>query len=114
MRLCRALCLSLTGLLVWARVHGGQLPKGNGGGTNAVAFLARGVVRELKADGKTIVIEHEAISNYMAAMTMPFKVKDSKELADIRFGDQVSFRLQVTETESWIDRISPTRSLGTP
>ena len=38
--------------------------------------MAKGTVMELKPDGRTVVIRHEAISNYMAAMTMPFKVKD--------------------------------------
>jgi protein SCO1/2 len=41
----------------------------------------------------------------MAAMTMPFKVKTSKELAGVRAGDEVLFLLHVTDTESWIDQI---------
>jgi protein SCO1 len=53
-----------------------------------------------------VVIRHEAISNYMAAMTMPFKVKDSKELAGLQSGDEISFRLQVTDVESWVDHIA--------
>ncbi len=43
---------------------------------NLRSFAARGVVRELEADGSTILLSHEAITNYMDAMTMPFKVKD--------------------------------------
>ena len=38
-------------------------------------FPGPGMVMEFKPDGRTVVIRHEAISNYMAAMTMPFKVK---------------------------------------
>ena len=34
-------------------------------------FSVKGVVKELEADSKTVIIQHEAISNYMAAMTMP-------------------------------------------
>lgn len=63
---------------------------------------------ELKPDGRTVVIRHEAISNYMAAMTMPFKVKDPGELAGLRKGDEISFRLQVTDVESWVDHITKT------
>jgi len=37
---------------------------------------------------------------------MPFKVKEPKELTDLRPGDQVSFRLSVTDTESWIDQVA--------
>ena len=78
--------------------------------TNALArvFVAQGIVTKLEPDGRTIVIRHEAISNYMAAMTMPFTVKDPAELAGLRSGDAVSFRLQVTETESWVDQFHRT------
>src|SRR6266446_9454844 len=75
------------------------------GEANLRRFAARGLVKELKADGSTILLSHEAITNYMDAMTMPFKVKEPKELTDLRPGDQVSFRLSVTATESWIDQV---------
>src|SRR6266436_1524243 len=68
-------------------------------------FEARGVIRELRPDTDSVVIQHEAISNYMDAMTMPFKVRQRAELKGLRAGDVVNFRLQVSETESWIDRI---------
>ena len=67
--------------------------------------MAKGTVMELKPDGRTVVIRHEAISNYMAAMTMPFHVKDPRELAGVRRGDEISFQLHVTDTESWVDGI---------
>ena len=71
-------------------------------------FAAKGVVMELKPDGRTVVIRHEAVSNYMAAMTMPFTVKDPGELAGLQRGDEISFRLQVTGTASWIGHIIKT------
>jgi len=75
---------------------------------NVQTFTATGVVRELKADGKTVVVTHEAIANYMDAMTMPFKVKEPGELAGLRTGDTIRFCLRVTDTESWIGQISQT------
>jgi len=57
---------------------------------------------------RSIVIAHEAISNYMKAMTMPFKVKKAADLAGLQSGDQISFMLHVTDTESWVDHISLT------
>ena len=75
-------------------------------GTNVRTFAAKGVVEELKPDSRTVVIRHEAISNYMAAMTMPFKVKDQNELAGVLAGDEVLFQLHVTGTESWVDQIT--------
>jgi len=41
----------------------------------------------------------------MPSMTMPFAVRDSKEIAGMRVGDPISFRLTVTENDSWIDQV---------
>ena len=67
--------------------------------TNVQTFFVRGVVKELKADGKTVVIDHEEIPNYMAKMTMPFKVKDTNQLASLGTNDPIHFRLNVAEYE---------------
>jgi protein SCO1 len=97
----------LPGLLVFTNVNADEPSSfSNQCATNVQTFAAKGVVKELKADGRTAVIKHAAISNYMDAMTMPFEAKEPKELAGLQPGDEISFRLQVTETESWIDRIS--------
>src|SRR5271154_2505069 len=36
---------------------------------------------------------------------MPFKVKVQTELAGFQRGDEITFQLHVTETESWVDHI---------
>jgi protein SCO1/2 len=69
-------------------------------------FAANGIVEEVRPGAGSIVIRHQAISNYMAAMTMPFKVKSHADLAGVRAGDEISFKLHVTDNESWIDRIT--------
>lgn len=74
----------------------------------ARAFLVNGVIKELKADGTNVIIAHDAVAGYMDAMTMPFKARDPKDFVGLRRGDKVTFRLRVTETESWIDQISST------
>jgi protein SCO1/2 len=71
-------------------------------------FGVKGVVREIKPDGHTLVVKHEEITNYMAAMTMPFRARDTNELAGLTPGDEIAFRLSVTEDESWIDRVKRT------
>jgi len=80
----------------------------SGVGATVQKFLVKGVVRELKPDGRTLVVRHEEIPNYMAAMTMPFRVKDTNELSMIRAGDEITFRLSVTEEESWMDHVRKT------
>src|SRR2546423_626544 len=80
-------------------------------GTQQV-FQVKGIVKKVEADGKTIEIRHEEIPDYMPAMTMPFEAKNPKELAGLKDGDAVSFRLTVTETDSWIDQIRQLSSAG--
>jgi protein SCO1/2 len=68
-------------------------------------FQVKGVVMAVKPEEKTVRIRHEEIPGYMEAMTMPFEVKDTNELAGLGEGDTVTFRMMVTETDGWIDQI---------
>jgi protein SCO1/2 len=77
-------------------------------------FATRGVVQRLDPGGRSVVIQHEAIPDFMPAMTMPFHVKATNELAGMKAGDAVSFRLLVTEEESWIDQVNRIRSAVAP
>jgi protein SCO1/2 len=63
---------------------------------------------EVHPEEKSVRIKHEEIPGYMQAMTMPFDVKDAKELSGIEAGDPVSFRMIVTDTYGWIDQIRKT------
>lgn len=69
------------------------------------SFQARGVVERVIPEENTLVISHDAIASYMEAMTMPFKVLRPEEMRGVQPGNQISFRLSVTDTESWIDQI---------
>ncbi|MBI3851425.1 MAG: SCO family protein [Verrucomicrobia bacterium] len=69
-------------------------------------FHVKGVIQELQPDGKTAVIKHEEIPGYMKAMTMPFEVKDAKELIGLKAGDVISFRMVVTKKEGWIEQLT--------
>ena len=95
------------GLLISPSVKSaGVFLSANESETNVQTFAANGVVRAINTDARTVLIQHGAISNYMSAMTMPFKVKDTKALAALQAGDEISFQLHVTETESWVDQFS--------
>jgi protein SCO1/2 len=73
--------------------------------TNRQVFQVKGVVRELKPNGKTAVIAHETIPDYMEAMTMDFDVKDKRELTGLKAGDAISFRMVVTKDDGWIEDV---------
>lgn len=74
--------------------------------TNQQTFEVRGVVTELPADGRSVVIKHEPIPDYMPAMTMPFEVRDTNELSGLQPGDAISFRMIVRSNDAWIERIA--------
>src|SRR5438552_15018434 len=79
--------------------------------THQKVFQVKGVVIAVKPREKSIEIKHEEIPGYMPAMTMPFDVRDTNELAGLQPGDAVSFRLIDAGTEGWIDQI---RKLAIP
>lgn len=68
-------------------------------------YEARGIVRGVASDRRTIDVEHEAIPGFMPSMTMPFSLRDQKQIAGLAIGDAISFRLSVTDRDSWIDQI---------
>jgi protein SCO1/2 len=105
------LTISTTLAVLWASTGAkcASLP-----GPVVSVYSARGVVEEIKLDGKTVIIRHQAISNYMAAMTMPFQVKDTNELAGLERGSLIDFDLCVTTNESWVARIVKTGSVSLP
>ncbi len=96
----------LTGAVSCTRDTAGQQTAASVPPSGTQIFSVTGLVKELKPDNKTVVVQHEEIPNYMQAMTMPFEVRDTNELAGLKTGDQVSFRLLVTEKDGWIDQLT--------
>jgi protein SCO1/2 len=105
MHSCKKRTITLSFILLtlaWFSVRSAELPAPAAVGETRL-FQATGVVRETRPGDGTIVISHGAISNYMAAMTMPFKVRDTGEITGLQRGDEITFRLHVAENESWVD-----------
>lgn len=68
-------------------------------------YETRGIVRGLAPDHRTIDVEHEDIRGFMPSMTMPLSAHDEKEVADLKLSDAISFRLNVTDEDVWIDHV---------
>ena len=45
----------------------------------------------------------------MPSMTMPFVARDPKEVADLKTGEAISFRMTVTQKDFWIDNVKKIR-----
>lgn len=74
--------------------------------SGARTYVVRGVVRgapDLTA--RNVTIQHEDVPGFMPAMTMDFEFRDPQEVAAIRVGDAVAFKLVVTEKDSWITNV---------
>lgn len=67
-------------------------------------YKARGVVKEIVSPSRAR-IAHEAIPNYMPAMTMALDAKNTNELAGIKEGDQITFDLVTTDDDGWIENV---------
>ncbi len=65
----------------------------------------RGRVVAVNQDGEQVTLAHEEIPGYMAAMTMPFNVKDSWALSVLAPGQNVEATLVVQGDRSWIEDI---------
>lgn len=68
-------------------------------------YQVRGLVRGLPPGHKAIEVEHEEVPGFMPAMTMPFEVRGEQEIAQLVIGDAISFQLNVTQRDSWIDQV---------
>lgn len=66
---------------------------------------ARGVIKSISADGKTLTIKHEAIPGYMAAMTMPFDVARPALSAGLKAGDAIAFTFHQDDDHLVIDSV---------
>jgi protein SCO1/2 len=99
----RILSLAVSLTLVMA-THNPARPAEQPAAPNQVHHV-RGVVRQIAPDRLRVVIQHEMITNYMVAMTMPFIVRDTNELNGVAAGDTITFLLNVAEDTHWISGI---------
>ncbi len=75
----------------------------------AKRYTARGVVVHADPAGTAhsrVTISHEPIAGFMDAMVMPFVMRPMSLGEGLMPGDRVEFRLRVTRSSSWVDRLT--------
>lgn len=72
-------------------------------------YAMSGMVLELDLQRKSVVISHDPVSGVMPAMTMPFEVRDARELTGLAPGTIVSFTLVLTRELGYIERVKAIR-----
>jgi protein SCO1/2 len=68
-------------------------------------YYLQGVVQSLDTRNHTATIKHHEIKGFMDAMTMEFPVKDPREFAKLRTGEQIAATVFVQDTNFWIGEV---------
>jgi protein SCO1/2 len=71
----------------------------------ATTHSATGLVLRVDPSASILTLSHDEVPGLMEAMVMPFDVRGSSQLAGVRPGDRVSFRLVMRKDGSHIDRV---------
>ncbi len=71
----------------------------------ATRYAATGMVLDVDPDRSTLTVSHDEVPGFMDAMVMPLNVRRARQLAGVRPGDRISFRLVVGKESSHIDRV---------
>lgn len=66
-------------------------------------YELKGKVVNVDKKGRLVSLAHEAITDYMEAMTMPFRLRDETALDIMQEGDKVTATLVVTDSRSWLE-----------
>ncbi len=80
----------------------------SGEGGSAKSFEVRGVIQDIRQEGRILIIDHEEIPGYMRQMIMPFEVAEGEPDRDLKPGDEIEFVYEVEEIDSWIRDIRKT------
>src|SRR4051812_14327830 len=63
-------------------------------------YQLQGQILDVKPETSEVLVKHGDIPGFMPAMTMPYKVRDGKQLAGKEPGDLITATLVVGETEA--------------
>ncbi len=78
---------------------------------DAQRYDLKGTVVSVDRARKIINVDHEEIPGYMAAMRMPFPLKDADALRVVEPGDTIQATLVVADTEYWLESPAITKKL---
>jgi protein SCO1/2 len=89
-------CLSVAGGCGRPSAPASRTPeKAKAAGRTTLSYRLVGEVREVDPGARSVTIRHEAIPDFMPAMTMKFTLKDRAAFDDLRKGDEVEGNLRV-------------------
>ena len=72
----------------------------------AKRYQLQGIVVSLDRVKAEIVVNHQEIPGYMAAMTMPYAVRDDRALASLSPGDEITADVVVEQSNVWLEKVA--------
>jgi protein SCO1 len=73
--------------------------------SGAKRYQLKGKVVSIGSDNKQMVVNGEAIPGFMDAMAMPYAVKDTAALSNVKAGDQITADVLVNKDGAVLDNI---------
>jgi Cu/Ag efflux protein CusF len=89
-------------------------PAENAAPSSAKHYHLKGKVVSIDKQAKMLNVDSEAIPDFMAAMTMPYKVKPEGELEKLHPGDAITADLLVQDEGAWLENIAVTGHSSPP
>ena len=77
-------------------------------------YELKGEVQKLDAKNKVATIKHEAIGDWMGAMTMDFRVKEQADLDKLKEGAAVKGTVFVQGFDFWVGEVADPNSAPPP
>jgi protein SCO1/2 len=68
-------------------------------------YTMQGQILSVAPDRMETNVKHEEIKGFMPAMTMPYKVRDAKQLADLKPGDLITSTLVVVSNDAYLEDV---------
>jgi protein SCO1/2 len=75
-------------------------------------YELKGKVVEVDRQLRRVTVAHDAIPGYMAAMTMPFVLKDERDFSILQPGDSINAILVIDGKQSWLEKLVITEEGG--
>jgi protein SCO1 len=112
MHICRAFfkrTSRVAALLIFCALALGSCAREPG---RTLRYELKGQVVSVDVSRGEVVIDHEEIPGYMAAMRMPFRLVDRDALGVVAAGDRIQAMLVVADTDYWLE--NPVITKGIP
>lgn len=77
-------------------------------------YQLTGTVVSIDRPGLSLVIKGDAVPGFMAAMAMPYKVKNASELNSLAPGDSITAVIVLQNNDYWLENIRVTRHSTAP